>query len=69
MITISPDNPHFDNWKLKFGNIAQGASETKALGFSTNADTSFQNVIVKLRFETASGVILPEIEKVLQIME
>ena len=68
-VTVSPDNPRFDNWKLKFGNIAPGTSKTRSLGFSTDPDMFSQNVIVKLRFETTDDVVLPEIEKILQIIE
>lgn len=66
-ITVS-SNPNFDNWQLKFGNIALGASETRALGFSTD-EMSPQNVSVRLRFEAASDFTPPEIEKVLRIVK
>ena len=66
--TVSP-NPHFNNWDLKFGNIAPGASETRALGFSTNTGMSTQEVPIKLRYETSNGVAFSEIERVLQIIE
>ena len=38
-ITAS-SNRYFDNWELKFGNIAPGASETKGLSFSTTPEMS-----------------------------
>jgi hypothetical protein len=66
--TVSP-NPHFNNWDLKFGNIAPRASETRALGFSTNTGMSTQEVPIKLRYETSNGVAFSEIERVLQIIE
>lgn len=67
-ITVSP-NPHFDNWRLKFGNIAPGVSEIKSLGFSTTAEMLPQDVMVRIRFEAASGVVHPEIEKIIHITE
>ena len=69
MITISPNNPHFDNWKLKFGNIEPETSETRSLGFSTDPSMSLQDVSVRLRFEAANDFTYPEIEKVLHIVE
>ena len=67
-ITVS-SNSHFNNWQLKFGNIARGASETRALSFSTDVEMPIQKVPVKLRFETADGVVLAEIERILRIVE
>lgn len=68
MITISP-NPHFDNWKLKFGNIEPAESETRSLGFSTESNISPQDVSIRLRFKAANDFTHPEIEKVLRIIE
>ena len=64
----SSDNPRFDNWKLKFGDIAPETSETRTLGFSTD-EMSPQDVFVHLRFETANNFTHSEIEKVLHIIE
>ena len=69
MITVSSNNPHFDNWQLKFGDIAPGPSKTRALGFSTDVEMSIQDVSVRLRFEAADGVVLAEIERILKIIE
>ena len=69
VITISPNNPYFNKWQLKFGNIAPGASETRALGFSTDPKMSLQDVSVRLRFETAEGIDHPEVERTLKIIE
>ena len=66
--TTSSDNPRFDNWELKFGDIAPETSEIKALGFSTD-EMSAQDVSVRLRFETVEGVVHEEIEKVLHVIE
>ena len=66
--TTSSANPRFDNWELKFGDIASEISETRALGFSTD-EMSAQDVRVKLRFETVDGVVHEEIEKVLHVIE
>ena len=68
MTTISSD-PHFNNWELKFGNIAQGASETKTLGFSTDTEILLQDVSVTLQFEAANRVVHPELERILHITE
>ena len=59
---------HFNNWALEFGNIASGATKTRALGFSTD-EMSPQNVSVRLRFEAANNFTHPEIEKILRIIE
>ena len=67
-ITVSSD-PHFDNWKLKFGNIEPEKSETKSLGFSTDPSMSPQDVSIRLRFEAANAFTHPEIEKKLHIIE
>ena len=68
-ITVSPDNPHFHDWRLRFGNITRGALETRALSFSTDPNMVLQDVRVRLRFETADGVVHEEIERILQIIE
>ena len=67
--TLSPD-PYFDNWVLEFGNIAQGASETRVLRCVTSRDLRPQTTVsVDLRFEAATGVIHPEIETGFEIIE
>ena len=67
--TLSP-NPYFDNWALEFGNIAQGASETRILRCSTSKDLRPQaTVSVVLRFEAATGGVHPDIETELEIIE
>ena len=68
VITVSSD-PHFNNWELKFGNIAQEASETRALGFSTDKKMLPQDVSVSLRFEATDGIVHEEIERILHIVE
>ena len=60
---------HFNDWELKFGNIAQGTSETRALGFSTDSEITSQDVSVTLHFEEANGIIHEEIESILHIIE
>ena len=67
--TLSSD-PYFDNWVLAFGNIAQGASETRILRCGTSSNLRPQaTVSVSLRFEAATGVIHPEIETEFEIIE
>ena len=67
--TASPD-PYFDNWALEFGNIAQGASETRILRCGTSKALRPQaTVSVVLRFEAATGGIHPDIETELEIIE
>ena len=67
--TLSSD-PYFDNWVLTFGNIAQGASETRILRCGTSKHLRPQaTVSVSLRFEAATGVIHPEIEMEFEIIE
>ena len=67
--TVSPD-PYFDNWVLEFGNIVQGASETRILRCGTSKDLRPQaTVSVVLRFETATGEVHPDIETELEIIE
>ena len=68
-VTTVSSASHFDNWELKFGNIAPGASKTRALGLSTNTGMSTQEVPIKLRYETSNGVAFSEIDGVLQIIE
>ena len=68
--TTSSPNPYFDNWVLEFGNIAQGASETRVLRCVTSRDLRPQTTVsVDLRFEAATGVIHPEIETGFEIIE
>lgn len=67
--TVSPD-PYFDNWVLEFGNIVQGASETRVLRCGTSKDLRPQTTVsVVLRFEAATGGVHPEIETELEIIE
>ena len=67
--TLSPD-PYFDNWVLEFGDIAQGASETRILRCGTSKDLRPQaTVSVVLRFEAATGGVHPDIETELEIIE
>ena len=67
-ITTSPE-PHFDNWKLTFGDIAQGKSETRGLGFRIDPKTPAKDVPVSLRFQTANGFVHPEIHLTLHVTE
>ena len=67
--TLSPD-PHFNNWVLEFGDIAQGASETRILRCRTSKDLRPQGTVsVVLHFEAATGVVHPDIETELEIIE
>ena len=66
--TVSSDS-YFNNWQLKFGNIAQGASKTKALSFSTDPNMPSQDVSVTLQFQAANGIVHPEIKKTLYIIK
>ena len=66
--TVSPD-PHFNNWELKFGNIAPRASETRSLGFSTVPEMPPQDVSVTLHFESAKDTVHEEIARILHIIE
>lgn len=66
--TVSSD-PHFNNWQLKFGNIAQDTSKTRGLGFRTDPTMLPQDVSVILQFEAANGVVHPEIKKILHTIE
>ena len=67
--TVSRD-PHLDRWELAFGNIAQGASETRILRCVTGKNMRPQeSVSVHLHFEADDGVVHPEIETHLEIIE
>ena len=66
--TVS-STPHFNNWKLKFGNIASKTSETRSLGFSTDPEMSPDDVSVTLHFESAKGPVHEEIKITLHIIE
>lgn len=66
--TISRDR-YFDNWELKFDNIAQGTLATRTLGFSTDVEMPPQDVSVRLRFESNNSVVHPEIKKIIHITE
>ncbi len=67
--TFSSD-PHLDSWELKFGSIAQGASETRVLRCVTAQNMRPQETIpVRLQFKAVNGVVHPEIETKLEIIE
>ena len=67
--TLSPD-PYFDNWVLEFGDIAQGASETRILRCGTSKDLRPPaTVSVVLRFEASTGEVHPDIETEFEIIE
>lgn len=68
-VTTVSSNPNFNNWDLKFGDIAPETSETRSLGFSITPEMTPQNVSVTLHFETANGTVHKEIESVLHIIE
>ena len=68
VITLS-SNPNFDNWELKFGNIASRVSATRTLGFSTDAKMLPQDVSVTLQFKAANGAVHSEIVKILHIIK
>ena len=67
-ITVSSD-PNFNNWELKFGSIAQGESETRLLRCSMGTDMPLETVPVFLRFKEAKGIVIPEVETRLEIIE
>ena len=69
IVTTVSSVSHFDNWELKFGNIASGTSETRALGFSTDPEMPAQDVSVRLGFESSDDSVHEEIEKILHIIE
>ena len=67
--TVSRD-PSLNGWELAFGNIAEGASETRVLRCVTDKHTRPQEKLsVRLHFETVTGVVHPEIETHLEIIE
>ena len=68
MITTS-SVPDFHNWKLIFGDISQGESETRGLGFRIAPETPAKEVTVNLRFEAANDFVHPEIDLMLSITE
>ncbi len=61
--TTSSSNLHFNNWELKFGNIPQGKSVTRALGFNTDPKILTTSITVKLRFRTSTSDVDREIQK------
>ena len=69
IVTTDSPNPDFNNWELKFGNIAPGTSETRALGFSTDPEMPRQDVSLTLHFESAKGPVHEEIKITLHIIE
>ena len=63
-------DPHLDRWELAFGNIAQGESETRILRCVTGKNMRPQELVsVHLHFEADDGVVHPEIETHLEIIE
>lgn len=68
-VTTVSSIPHFNNWELKFGNIAPGTSKTRSLGFSTDLETNPQDVSVTLHFEEANGIVHEALERILHIIE
>ena len=67
--TVSRD-PSLDGWELAFGNIAEGASETRVLRCVTDKNIRPEETVsVRLLFEAATGVVHPEIETHLEIIE
>ena len=62
-------NPHFNNWEMPFGNIPQGETVTKSLGFSTEAEMSTKDITVSLSFKTETGGLRQKIEKKLTIIK
>lgn len=65
--TTQSTDPNFNDWSLAFGNIAPGASKTRVLRCSTGPNST--RVSVRLRFEASTGVIHPEIQTTLEIIE
>lgn len=63
----SSTNLHFNNWELQFGNIAQGKSATRSIGFSTDTEMPTHNITVKLRFKSSTGDVDQEISETLFI--
>lgn len=68
-VTTVSSTSHFNNWNLKFGNIAPGTSATRSLGFSTDSEMAPQEVHVTLRFEASNDFTHSEIKKRLYIVE
>lgn len=64
----SSTNLHFNNWELQFGNIAQGKSVTRSIGFSTDTDMPNHNITVKLRFKSSTGNVDQEIHALLSVI-
>ena len=67
--TVSID-PHLDGWELAFGDIAQGASETRTLRCIMDQNMRPQETVtIRLQFQDAMGVVHPDIETQLEIIE
>ena len=67
--TVSVD-PHLDGWELAFGNIAQGASQTRILRCITDRNMRPQETVsIRLQFRDSKGIVHPEIETQLEIIE
>ena len=67
--TTVSSHPNFNNWKLKFGDIQIGKSETRSLSFSTETEVSTKDITVSLSFKTASGDLRQKIERKLTIIK
>ncbi len=67
--TTDSRNRYFNNWELKFGDIAQGVSVTRTLGCNTDIEMLPKDVSVRLRFKANNSVVHPEIEKIIHITE
>ena len=65
--TTSSSNLHFNNWELKFGNIPQGKSVTRALGFNTDPEMLSTEITVIIHFKTFNGNVDREIQKEISI--
>lgn len=68
-VRTASSTPHFNNWELKFGNIAPRATETRVLGFSTAPEMPPQDVSVTLHFESTKGPVRETMERILHIIE
>ena len=67
--TVSID-PHLDGWELAFSDIAQGASETRTLRCITDRNMRPQETVsIRLQFQDGKGIVHPEIETQLEIIE
>ena len=67
--TVSID-PHLNGWELAFGDIAQGASETRTLRCIMDQNMHPQETVsIRLQFQDVKGIVHPEIETQLEIIE